>query len=318
MEATHPDAQVVTVGEACALLLAESGTPLRQADRFRRSVAGSESNVAIGLARLGHRVAFCGRVGDDAAGAWVRDTLRAEGVGTRALLTDPARPTGLILRDSPHGRPVSVNYHRRGSAASSLCPQDLDPDLIARSAVVFVSGITGMLSASAARCVDHLLDVAAAAGVHVAFDPNVRLRLAGAQQWRDAFARYRDRIDTLLIGDGELDLLGLGSDPAALLSDRTRTVVVKRGPEGASVTTGETTLHAPARPVPVVDPVGAGDAFDAGWISAWLRDLPIRSALAEAVTVASLVVSAATDITGLPTAAERDRILRAQGADVDR
>jgi 2-dehydro-3-deoxygluconokinase len=125
-------------------------------------------------------------------------------------------------------------------------------------------------------------------------------------------------VDTLLIGEDELDLLGAGRDPAALLGGRTRTVVVKRGVAGASVTTAEGTVVGPARPVPVVDPVGAGDAFTAGWISARLRGRPIPEALAEASAVASLVVSTVTDIAGLPSAEERDRISALEGADVDR
>ena len=309
---------VVTAGEAMGLLLAESGTPLRRADRFVRSMAGSESNVAVGLARLGHRVAFCGRVGTDAVGGWVRDTLRAEGVDVRALREDPDRPTGLLLRDSPAGgRTVSVSYHRTGSAASALSTRDVDEELVASARVVFVSGITAMLSPSAEDFVDHLVAVAARAGAHVAFDPNVRLRLAGVERWRRTYARFAGRVDTLLVSDEELDLLDLPDDPAALVLGRTTTVVVTHGAGGATAATAGGTTRIDARRVVVADPVGAGDAFTAGWLSAWLRGLPPADALREAAAVASLVVSVPTDIAGLPTARERDQILLS-GGDVDR
>ncbi|MER7007627.1 sugar kinase [Dactylosporangium sp. NPDC000555] len=309
---------VVTAGEAMGLLLAESATPLRRADRFVRSVAGSESNVAIGLARLGHSVAFCGRIGADAAGGWVRDTLRAEGVDVRALLEDPDRPTAVLLRDSPGtGRPVSVSYYRSGSAASALSTADVDEELVASARLLFVSGITAMLSPSAEDFVDRLMSVATRAGVHVAFDPNVRLRLAGAEQWRRAYARFATRMDTLLVSGEELDVLQLPADPARLLRGRTTTVVVTHGAGGATATTAEGTDRVGARAVAVADPVGAGDAFTAGWLSARLRGLPSAGALREAAAVASLVVGVPTDIAGLPTPRERDQVLL-PGGDVDR
>jgi len=309
---------VVTAGEAMGLLLAEAAVPLPRADRFVRSVAGSESNVAIGLARLGHSVAFCGRVGADAAGGWVRDTLRAEGVDVRGLHEDPDRPTGILLRDSPGaGRPVSVSYYRSGSAASVLSTEDVDEELVASARLLFVSGITAMLSPTAEDFVAHLMSVATRAGVHVAFDPNVRLRLAGAAQWRRVYARLAGGMDTLLISNEELELLELSSDPARLLQGRTTTVVVTSGAQGATATTAGGTVQVGARTVAVADPVGAGDAFTAGWLSAWLRGLPVLEALSEAAAVASLVVGVPTDIAGLPTPRERDHVL-VPGGDVDR
>jgi 2-dehydro-3-deoxygluconokinase len=93
--------------------------------------------------------------------------------------------------------------------------------------------------------------------------------------------------------------------------------VVTRGAHGASVTTAAGTTSVGARAVTIVDPVGAGDAFTAGWLSAWLRGGSVSDALREAATVASLVVSVPTDIAGLPTARERDHVMRS-GGDVDR
>lgn len=308
---------VFTGGEAMGLLLASDARTLRQADDFVRGVAGSESNVAVGLARLGHRVAFAGRVGADPVGGWVRDTLRAEGVGLASLIIDPALPTGLLLRDSPLARPVSVSYYRSGSAGAAVDADDVPEHVISGARAVFLSGITPMLSASAARFTDRMLSVAAEAGVPVFFDPNVRLRLAGRESWR-AVVSYLDRVDTLLIGHGELGLLGLPDDPAKLLSGRLNTVVVKRGADGATVTTADGTVHEPAIPAPLIDPVGAGDAFCAGWISAWLRGRSPSESLREANAVASFVVATATDIAGLPTSEERDWAMRGDRTDVDR
>jgi 2-dehydro-3-deoxygluconokinase len=316
--AASPEIEVFTCGEAMALLLAENRQPLARADRFLRSVAGSESNVAIALARLGHRVAFSGRIGLDAPGEWVRAALQAESIDVSDLLTDPQRATGLILRDCPPSRPISVHYYRRYSAGSALTASDVQPRLIATARLVFLSGITPMLSEGAAEYVDRVLDIAEEARVPVVFDPNIRQQLASHQQWRSTLSRYLERIDTLLIGHEELGLLGLADDPVQLLSGRRRTVVVKRGAEGATAYTSAGVIHAPARKVETLDPIGAGDAFCAGWISAYLRGLTVRDSLSEATAVASFVVAAIGDTAGSPSAQERDWALQENGPDVDR
>ena len=142
MSDTGDRLDVWTGGEAMGLLLAGGARTLRRADGFVRGVAGSESNVAVGLARLGHRVAFGGRVGADPVGGWVRDTLRAEGVGLDGLITDPALPTGILLRDSPLAGPVSVSYYRSGSAGAAVDAGDVHADTISGARAVFLSGIT--------------------------------------------------------------------------------------------------------------------------------------------------------------------------------
>lgn len=309
--------EVFTGGEAMGLLLATYSQVLRRADRFVRSVAGSESNVAIGLARLGHSVAFAGRVGADPVGEWVRDTLQAEGIDLRGLITDQSRPTGLLLRDSPLSRPVSVSYYRSGSAGSEVDADDVPERVIKGARAVFLSGITPMLSPASARFTGRVLRVAAESGVTVFFDPNVRLRLAGRNQWQ-ALTAYLDWVDTLLIGEDELDLLGLPDDPAELLSVRLKTVVVRHGAGGATVFTAQGSLHGPANPTQVVDPVGAGDAFCAGWISAWLRRKSLAESLREAHTVASFVLATTTDITGLPTSEELAWAMQGNRIDVNR
>jgi 2-dehydro-3-deoxygluconokinase len=308
--------EVVTAGEAMGLLLAVDGFPLTQASSFRRSVAGSESNVAIGLARLGHQVAFLGRIGADAVGTWVRATLAAEEIDVR-LEVDADRPTGLILRDLSTGRPSSVAYYRAYSAATALGPRDVDRALLDSARMVFISGITALLSASCAAFVAEFLDQAIAAGTHVVFDPNVRFRIATESEWRRSFDRVVGRMDTLVISADELKLLGGARSATELLTGRTTAVVVTDGARGATAFTHDGEVHETIREVPVVDTVGAGDAFTAGWMSAILRGCNVPTALSEAVAVASMAVAVPSDLGGLPSSAERDATFVA-GADVDR
>lgn len=297
---------VVTLGEAMGLLLAV-GTPLDEARDLRREVAGAELNVAVGLARLGHRTAWVGRVGDDTFGRAVLRRLRAEGVEVVATV-DAERPTGLLVRDTTTSRPVTVWYRRDGSAGSALAPRDVPASLVARARVLHVTGITSALSGTAHDAVVTAVRTARDAGVVVSFDPNVRLRLAPAHVWAAHLRELAPLADLVLVGEDELGLLGDLAEPAALLDAGVSTVVVKRGARGADEHDAGGVRHVPAAPVTVLDPVGAGDAFAAGYLSGWLDGVGRPDRLARAATVAAQVVTALGDLAGLPRREELARL----------
>lgn len=309
--------EVVTLGEVMSLLLATDDEPLSAADRFALGIAGAESNLAIGLCRLGHSVAFVGRVGTDVFGERIRRTLRSEGVDITHLVTSP-EPTGLLIRDSAQGRPITVHYRRAGSAGSTLGVSDVPASLVSQTRVLYVTGITAALSDSAFAATLHAMSSARKAGVVVGFDPNVRLRLASADRWPvivDELARHADLVFT---GADEAQIISPGEDPVAWYTARgARTVVIKDGVNGATEHSDGISTYQGVRSVTSVDPVGAGDAFNTGWLSAWLRGLPAADRLREGVAVASLVVAVRGDTDGLPDAGTRTAILAA-GLDIDR
>ncbi|MFE2376691.1 sugar kinase [Streptomyces sp. NPDC059398] len=301
---------VVTCGEAMLLMVAEPGIPLERATAFRRSVAGAESNVAAGLARLGHPVRWLGRVGDDPAGRAVLAQLRADGIDTSYAGTDPGAPTGLLLRDSHPARAIDVQYHRAGSAASLLGPEGLTREMLGGAGIVHLTGITPMLSDSAHLATLRLFELAHEAGATVSFDPNVRLKLGSPQRWREVVGPLLDRADLVLAGEDELEVLG-GTGPERLLAAGVRTVVVKHRDKSASCRTADGAWEQPAFRVPVTDPVGAGDAFAAGFLSGVLRSEPYDVCLRTAAAVAALVVQCVTDTDGLPGRTGLDRALAA-------
>lgn len=290
---------VVVCGEAMLLMLAEPGVPLERATVFRRSIAGAESNVAAGLARLGHDVRWIGRVGADPVGRSVLSMLRAEGIDTRHAVVDPVAPTGLLIRDSHPYRAIDVQYHRAGSAAARLGPDELTAEMVAGAKIVHVTGITAMLSESAHLATLRLLELAREVGALVSFDPNIRLKLGTPAAWRERVAPLLARADVVLAGEDELELLQM--DAAAL----TGLVVVKHRDKSATCAG----LRQEAFPVQVTDPVGAGDAFAAGFLSGVLRGEPYEVCLREAAAVAALVVQCAADTDGLPDRAGLDRAL---------
>lgn len=313
--------EVVTFGEAMGLLLTEPPRPLRHAATFTRSVAGAESNVAIGLSRLGHSAGWVGRVGDDAFGLGVLDTLRREDVDTRGVLVDPGGPTGLLVRDHHPERRIQVLYYRHGSAGSRLRPDDVDEQYLARARMLHVTGITPALSESCHQTVRSAVDTAQRHGVTVCLDPNLRLRLWSARRAAAILAPLVAGADIVLTGDREMEQLsgrhGLLPGARWFLECGAGLVAVKRGDAGAWATDGRTEWTSAAYPVTVVDPVGAGDAFAAGFLSGWLRGFQLPACLSEADVAGAMSVQVPGDIEGLPYRADVDAVL-AGTMEVDR
>ena len=262
---------VVTLGETMALIQADQPGPLAHAPRLGLGIGGAESNVAIGLARLGTDVTWCGRVGDDALGVLVQREIRAEGVQTQVCV-DPEAPTGLMIKERRTPATQKVAYYRAGSAGSRLTPSDIPAGLVEDSDLLHVSGITAALSSSARATLLEAVDRARSAGVIVSFDVNYRSTLWSSAE-AGAFARdLLERVDLVFAGEDEAALVvgphQRAQDAAcALAAFGPSEVVVKRGAAGAlSLVDGEA-HSAPAVPVDVVDTVGAGDAFVAGYLA---------------------------------------------------
>ncbi|QDP96366.1 sugar kinase [Microlunatus elymi] len=321
-----PEFDLVTFGEPMALLLAGGDVPLPNARDFVLQVAGAESNLATGLARLGHRVGYFGRVGADNFGERIRRELRAEGIDVSALISDPERPTGLLIRDSPQAAPITVEYRRAASAATALSPDDLPVDLLTATRWLHVTGITAVLSESALAATITAMTIAAEAGATVSLDPNVRLRLAEADRWSTIVGRLAGYAKIILTGRDESELISPGIPAQRWYADRgAEIVVVKDGGNGSTeyhCATGQS-VHGGVRTVSAVDSVGAGDAFNTGWISSWLSGAATTTAadaelrLHTGSVVASMVVATRGDTPGLPNRPTLDRVL-GRGADVDR
>ncbi|MFE9425759.1 sugar kinase [Kitasatospora sp. NPDC006697] len=301
-----PSPEVLTVGETMAALRATGR--VRLGAPMELSVAGAEANVAIGLARLGHRAGWIGRVGDDEFGQLVLRTLRAEQVAVEHARIDPdGRPTGLLTREGRIGDLVRVGYYRAGSAGSALRAEDVLPALTPAVRVLHLTGITPALSPTAADAVLTAARRARELGTTVSLDLNYRARLWDPEQARAVLLPLARSADVLFASADELQLvsenpaLPEGEAVAALLAQGRREVVITRGGDGASVSTAAGTLAAAARRVPVVDVVGAGDAFVAGYLSALLDGLDPAARLERAVTTGAFAVTTRGDWEGLPT-----------------
>jgi 2-dehydro-3-deoxygluconokinase len=305
----RPD--VLTFGETMAVLRSHAPGPLQHNDQLRLSCAGAESTVAIGLARLGHQALWVGRTGDDELGDVVRSALRANGVEYGGIV-DPGRQTGLLLRSARTRELTRVYYYRRESAGAALTMDDLKDALARGPRIVHATGITAALSADARTTTIDALAVARDSSAVVSYDVNFRSRLTTVPDAAEVLRTLLPGIDILFCGEDELPVLAAALGRAALTVDDLAAdplpveTVIKRGRHGAIAFVGGRTVSRDAVLVPVVDVVGAGDAFVAGYLSAYLDGLPVEQRLHRAVVTGALSVGSEGDWEGLPTRAELD------------
>lgn len=302
----RPPPEVVTLGETMVLFTPVDPGPMRHAFLWKRYVAGAESNFAIGVARLGHSVGWISRLGDDEFGATIRNFIRGEGVDVSQVRTDPEAPTGCAFKERRELVPGKVVYYRRGSAASRLAPDDLDPDYIGAARWLHVGGITPALSDSCRATVARAIAIARERGVRVSFDPNLRLRLWDIDTARAVLLPLMAQADVLLPGLEEAELL-VGEAQAERAAERLlalgpQLVVLKLGAQGSLAAHAGGVVRAPAIPLPrIVDPVGAGDAFAAGFVVAQLEGRPLEESLRIANACGACAMTVEGDVEGLPT-----------------
>lgn len=245
---------------------------------------GSVANAAVALARLAVPVSFVGTVGDDGYGRWVRDEMAGAGVDMAALCMDPDSftPTVIVLIE-PNGERLPVIWPNEGGAHTRLCLDDIPPDLITGAAWLHTTGMC-LGEAPARDALLHALALAHEAGVPVSFDLNLRLELWG---WRPGVRAAVERAITLadvVLGSGPEEiapLTGVADVGAAAraLSQGQRTVIARLGGQGALAVGPSEEVHVPVFAARVIDMVGAGDAFDAGFIAARLAGHDLREAV---------------------------------------
>jgi 2-dehydro-3-deoxygluconokinase len=270
-----PDAaEVICCGETMVLLTPADAGSLGQAELLRVTIAGAESTVAQYLSNLGHHCAWISRVGRDPFGERIVATLTAQGVGTAFVRYDADLPTAVFFKDpAPAGS--RVYYYRKGSAAAALSAADVAAVPLAGTRLVHLTGITPGLSPSCAETVEELFGLARRAGALVSFDINYRPGLWPPEQAAPVLRGLAERADVVLVGRDEGETLW-GARTAADIRDLLKAcpvLVVKDADVGATEFRGEVVTFEPALDVEVIEPVGAGDAFAAGYLSGLLRDM---------------------------------------------
>jgi 2-dehydro-3-deoxygluconokinase len=312
---SRPTGHVLTLGETMVLLHPSDSRPLRTTHRLDVSVAGADSNFAIAMTRLGWPAIWLSAVSEDPLGDLVVEMVGGAGVDVSRVRRDPDHRTGIFFKVRQEGH-TRVLYYRRGSAASHFNPDWLEPSLFETAALLHLNGVTCALSASSAASVVRAVALAKQHDVSVSLDLNLRLQLWNLERARMTLIPLLAHVDIVLGTEEEvLALSGRATLDEALpmiAAHGPAVVVAKRGPRGAvALAGGNRSDHPGFVPPAVVDEVGAGDGFAAGFVSAYLRGAPVTEALRHGNLVGAAAVTVADDVSGYPTQAQLEKWLTA-------
>ncbi|WHY00200.1 sugar kinase [Neobacillus sp. DY30] len=306
---------VVTFGEAMAMFMANHPGSLHEVGQFTRELAGAETNVAIGLARLGFGSGWASKVGNDAFGRFIIERLQNENVNIDHVLLDNTHPTGFQLKSMVVVGDPEVQYFRKGSAASHLSADDFNQEYFIAAKHLHMTGIPLAISESARAFAKHALTFMKKNGRKVSFDPNLRPTLwASQEEMVKEINEVAFQADYVLPGLAEGEILTGFSNPRDIasfyLDKGVELVVIKLGPAGAFYKTASeegTVLGFPVEKV--IDTVGAGDGFAVGVISGLLEGLSIHEAVVRGNAIGSLAVQSPGDNDGYPTKEQLEKYI---------
>lgn len=320
-EATTPQAFVLGRLSADIYPL-QIETPLEDVHTFERFVGGFAGNVATGLARLGVRTAILSGVGDDGHGRFIRKFFAAEGVDARWLVTHPSLRTALAFCEVWPPDRFPITFYRTPTCPDwELRPADLPMAMLPAAPLLYVTG-TGLarepsrsttLAAMGRARTGRRGDVGASRAAQPQ-TPSVILDLDWREALWDEISAYRVHIRRaaeaadVLIG-GATEFAAAGLEPGSAFALGARLVVVKRGPEGATVHDGAGATHVPGLPVPVTNGLGAGDAFAAAFGAGLLAGLDALSAVRRANAAGAIVATRLSCSTAMPRPWEIDEVL---------
>ncbi|RNB87713.1 sugar kinase [Brevibacillus fluminis] len=315
--------ELITFGESMVLFNPGKAGALRYVQHFHKQIGGAESNVAIGVQRLGHQAGWFSRLGNDEFGKFVLSTIRAEGVDTSKVIVDDRGPTGLYFKEKRNKRDVRVTYYRKGSAASFLSPDDLDESYLKQATCLHLTGITPVLSPTCRSAALEAVRIARQNGVMVSFDPNIRYTLWNSSDAKTTLCAIASQCDVVMPGLQEAQFLTGKESPRDIssyfLEQGVSAVILKLGEQGAYFAVKGHEQFVPAFPVDdVVDPVGAGDGFAAGVLAGRLKGWDWDEAVRLGNAVGAMVVQTDGDVEGLPAFEEVERFLQKPAADVSR
>ncbi len=313
-------ADVVTIGESMVLFQPMGDKGIKYEPLFTKSLAGAESNVAIGLTRLGKKVRWISKLGKDSFGNFILSTLTGEGVDVSKAIRDERFPTAVYFKETKSFGDPDVYYYRKNSAASHMEPSDVCMEWMEGARHLHVTGITPALSENAAAMIRKTMELAKEMGLTVSFDPNLRRKLWSEEEARRVLLSLIPLCDVFLPGVEEAQFL-LGHQSIEdygkmFLEMGPKIVALKLGEEGSiGFIEGNTVKAAPHVVKNVIDTVGAGDAFAAGFLSVFL-DEPAdmtSSSLNKALNRANIFGALATqfrgDWEGIPTLDELNALV---------
>jgi len=294
---------IITFGESMALFMPQENKALERATTLGQGFGGAESNVAIGLARLGVSVGWFSKLGQDPFGQIILKTIRGEGVDVSRVTFSSQASTGMVFREVVSGK-IAVHYFRKHSAASTMEPSELDEQYIKNAKILHITGITAALSDSCRDTLVQAIKFAKEAGVKISFDPNLRLKLWSIEEARKVLLPIAEEADYFLPGWDELKLL-YDTEDASVIDTKLHALkaisIVKGKGDSTVIYEDGKQIEVPFYPAEhVVDTVGAGDGFCAGFLAGINKGLSTYESVRIASINGSLVVQMVGDWEALP------------------
>lgn len=296
---------VITIGDAMIAMCPQEKGPIIFCDTFKRKLGGAELNVAMGCARLGLKSGWISRLGNDDFGKHILKTARGEGIDTSEVQLVDGYPTSVYFREVLADGSSRSFYYREKSPTSTMKCEDLNEEYFKSAKVLHITGVFPSITNNNQEIILEAVKLAKKNNLTVSFDPNIRLKMWTKEQAKEYIEKLLPDVDILLIGDEEIEIL-LGD---VTIEDAIKTfhgygigkVVVKKGAKGALGSDGENIYEVDAiKPKALVDTVGAGDGFAAGFLNALIKGETLEGCVRYANAVGSLVVGVEGDNEGLP------------------
>jgi 2-dehydro-3-deoxygluconokinase len=295
--------EILSIGECMIELFSEE--PIEVADTFTRSLAGDSFNILVAAQRLGTSTGYVTRLGDDPFAGYLLQTWQNEGIDTSHVKTVAGFNAVHFVALLPDGDREFV-YYRKGSAPSTIEPDDLDSDYIGGARIQHLSGISQAISSTARQTVLKAAQIANEKGVTVSYDPNYRHQLWSHDEAREAVEEVLPYVDYFLPNVPADSQMLLGTDDpyevmAHFRGQGVPVVAVTRGEDGAIVGVEDRVIEVEAyRPDGPIDTTAAGDAFNGGFLHGILNGMDVEDAARLGSITAGLKLRGRGALTGMP------------------
>ncbi|MDD7794770.1 sugar kinase [Clostridium sp. 'White wine YQ'] len=296
---------VITIGDGMIAMCPIQKGPIIFSNTFERKVGGAELNVAIGCSRLGLKSGWISRLGNDDFGKYILKTIRGEDVDISEVKLVDGYQTSVYFREVLSDGSSRSFYYREKSPTSTMNPEDLNEEYFKNAKILHITGVFPSINKNNQSVFIEAVKLAKKLNLKVSFDPNIRLKMWTKEEAKYFIQRILPSVDILLIGDKEVELLLEDTNIEKAIETfhgyGIEKVIVKRGAKGAIGSDGKNIYEVPAiKPKALVDTVGAGDGFAAGFLTALLKGETLESCVTFANAVGSLVVGVEGDNEGLP------------------
>jgi 2-dehydro-3-deoxygluconokinase len=296
---------VITIGDGMIAMCPIQKGPILFSNTFERKIGGAEINVAIGCSRLGLKSGWISRLGNDDFGKYILKTARGEDIDTSEVKLVEGYQTSVYFREVLSDGSSRSFYYREESPTSTMNVEDLNEEYFKNAKMLHITGVFPSINKNNQRLILGAVKLAKKLSLKVSFDPNIRLKMWTKEEAKSFIEKLLPSVDILLIGDEEVELLlGDSNIEKAIETFHNygiETVIIKKGAKGAVGSDGKNIYDVEAiKPKALVDTVGAGDGFAAGFLTALLKGKTLENCLTFANAVGSLVVGVEGDNEGLP------------------